>query len=162
MYCDTDGTAGTQNFGGSLGLDFNVNASIVVTQLGVFDDESNGLNLDLGAQLWSRDDNGTPDDFTDDTGVAVLGEIGFTAADAGVDDEDLLVECTQQCDTNTNCVGMYLTGAATPECRMLKHLGNQANPTEVSEGSDNSKSCSYLKPETTRTATTTTRKMKHE
>jgi hypothetical protein len=49
-------TIGNQDFGGALGMDFNVNATaIVVSQLGVFDSESNGLANALTAQLYNRD-----------------------------------------------------------------------------------------------------------
>ncbi len=48
------GTAGNQAFGGSLGLDFNVNQAISVTSVGVFDDGSNGLSLPLQARIYNR------------------------------------------------------------------------------------------------------------
>ena len=48
------GTAGNQAFGGSLGLDFNVNVPISVTSVGVFDDGSNGLSLPLQARIYDR------------------------------------------------------------------------------------------------------------
>ena len=82
-YQVPNGKAGTQNYGGSLGMDFIVNTPIRVTRLGVFDDESDGLNLDLAAAIWSRDDAGTPDDFADDTGIEVLGSQSFSNADPG-------------------------------------------------------------------------------
>ena len=59
-------TAGNQEFGGSLGFDFIVNSTISVTQLGAFDDNGDGFNLDITVGIYSRDDNGTPLDFTDD------------------------------------------------------------------------------------------------
>src|SRR2546423_1481323 len=46
------GTLGNQAFGGSLGMDFNVNQPVVVTQLGVFDSGSDGLQLPLTARLY--------------------------------------------------------------------------------------------------------------
>ncbi len=82
-YQVPEGKAGTQEFGGSLGMDFIVNTPIRVTSLGVFDDNSDGVNLDLGARLWSRDINGTPDDFSDDTAIAALADAMFSGADAG-------------------------------------------------------------------------------
>jgi len=63
-------------------MDFVVNTPILVVGLGVFDDESNGLNRDLGVRIWSRDTGGTAD-FADDTALAVLGETTFTSVDAG-------------------------------------------------------------------------------
>lgn len=75
--------AGTQNYGGALGMDFIVNTPISITALGVFDDESNGINLDLTSGIWSRDDGGTPDDFIDDAGIDLLLSASFTNADPG-------------------------------------------------------------------------------
>jgi hypothetical protein len=46
------GTVGQQNYGGSLGHDFEVLTPIVVTRLGVFDSGANGLSTTLTAQLW--------------------------------------------------------------------------------------------------------------
>lgn len=51
------GTNGTQAFSGPLGLDFDVQHTVVVTQLGVFDDGSNGLSRTITARLYARDDN---------------------------------------------------------------------------------------------------------
>src|SRR5438874_7994619 len=48
-------TLGNQAFGGSLGMDFNVSQPVVVTQLGVFDSGSNGLQSPLAARLYNRD-----------------------------------------------------------------------------------------------------------
>lgn len=48
------GTVGNQNYGGSLGMDFDVNQSIVVTHLGVFDSGSNGLSVPLVARVYNR------------------------------------------------------------------------------------------------------------
>jgi hypothetical protein len=77
------GTAGTQNFGGALGMDWELKTPIIVTALGVFDDGANGLRTTLTAQLWRRDTRGTPTDFTDDTGAAMLAQMVFTASDPG-------------------------------------------------------------------------------
>jgi hypothetical protein len=50
------GTLGNQDVGGeSLGMDFDANAPIIVTHLGVFDDGSNGLAHPLTAQMYNRD-----------------------------------------------------------------------------------------------------------
>ncbi len=45
---------GNQDFGGSLGMDFDVAGAIVVTRLGVFDSGSDGLALPLSARLYNR------------------------------------------------------------------------------------------------------------
>jgi hypothetical protein len=48
------GTAGNQNFGGQLGLDFNVNVPITIIRLGVFDSASDGLNAPITARVYDR------------------------------------------------------------------------------------------------------------
>lgn len=47
--------AGNQAFGGSLGLDFDVDNPIIVKRLGVFDDNGDGLRLPLTARLFNRE-----------------------------------------------------------------------------------------------------------
>ena len=54
-YLVPAGTIGNQAYNGSLGIDFNVNTPIVVTQLGVFDSGSNGLAVPITARLYNRD-----------------------------------------------------------------------------------------------------------
>jgi hypothetical protein len=72
-------TAGNQNFGGTLGMDFDVNNPIIVKRIGVFDDNSDGLFLTITAKLWDRSDPLNPlelisIDFTpEDPGVLVGG-----------------------------------------------------------------------------------------
>jgi hypothetical protein len=46
------GTTGNQAYAGSLGMDFDAVASVVVTKLGVFDSGGNGLSSTITAQLW--------------------------------------------------------------------------------------------------------------
>lgn len=58
-YSVADGTSGTQVFGGALGMDFAVLEAISMKELGVFDDDSDGLNRTITAELWSRDGNGS-------------------------------------------------------------------------------------------------------
>ena len=62
-YQVPEGTEGNQAFTGSLGLDFNVVNPIFITHFGVFDDASDGIQggFFLAADLWRRDDLGTPD-----------------------------------------------------------------------------------------------------
>ena len=76
---------GNQSFGGSLGLDFEVNSPIVISDLGVFDHNQDGIstNGSLIAELWSRNENGTPGAFGDDTGIAVLATLSFDNASPG-------------------------------------------------------------------------------
>jgi VCBS repeat-containing protein len=71
-YVIPGGTVGNQAFGGALGLEFNVASDIKVTELGVFDDGSNGLNRDITAFLYDRTNTATP-----------LAQIAFTAGDPG-------------------------------------------------------------------------------
>lgn len=49
---------GNQNFGGSLGIDFEVNSDIEITQLGVFDNNQDGIpSGTLNAAIYSRSGN---------------------------------------------------------------------------------------------------------
>jgi hypothetical protein len=63
------GTVGNQNFGGPLGMDFDVRTAIKVTRLGVFDSASDGLGAPITARLYFRETQAellhldfTPDD----------------------------------------------------------------------------------------------------
>ena len=76
-YVVPAGTTGNQNYGGALGMDFNVNSDIVVTQLGVFDDGSDGLQAPLQARLYQRDDTNPA------CGFKLLASIDFTLDDQG-------------------------------------------------------------------------------
>ncbi len=73
-YLVEAGVPGNQSYSGSLGMDFVVLQDVRVTDLGVFDDGSDGLNRTITAQLWSR--NG------DDAG-SVLAIESFTGANPG-------------------------------------------------------------------------------
>lgn len=77
------GTVGNQEFGGSLGLDFNVIVPIEVVELGSFDSGSDGISLPITVQLWSRDDAGTPAESIDDFGSAQLASLTFSPGDDG-------------------------------------------------------------------------------
>ena len=48
------GTVGNQNWGGSLGMDFNVNQDIRILSLGAFDSGSNGLSRQITVRLYNR------------------------------------------------------------------------------------------------------------
>ncbi len=77
-YDVSAGATGAQAFGGSVGMDFEVNKSIKITHLGVFDSGGDGINGGtLTAQLWIRNENGTPNVFGDDTGT-LAAQITFT------------------------------------------------------------------------------------
>ncbi len=67
------GTAGTQNYSGSLGLDFEVLNPVLITRLGVFDSGSNGLASPITAQLWRTQPS-----------TAVLASLSFTTASPGI------------------------------------------------------------------------------
>lgn len=83
-YIVPEGTVGNQGFGGSLGHDFIVTTPILVDELGVFDDGSDGLASMLAVALWAREDGGTPEDPEDDAAGERLAERIFTPEDAGV------------------------------------------------------------------------------
>ncbi|NIP94026.1 MAG: hypothetical protein GWO24_11455, partial [Akkermansiaceae bacterium] len=82
-YQIDEGTVGNQDFGGALGMDFIVNGSITVQELGVFDSGSDGLSRAITVELWSRDDGGTPDVFNDDSGDTILAFSTFGVGEEG-------------------------------------------------------------------------------
>ena len=53
-------TAGTQNFTGALGMDFDVVAPINVYSLGVLDSGQDGLAVPLVARIYDRDNTAAP------------------------------------------------------------------------------------------------------
>ncbi len=83
-YVVPEGTAGNQDYGGPLGMDFIVTRPTTVTALGAFDDRSDGLATALTVQLWLRDDRGTPTSPHDDRGALVLASQVFDSEDSGV------------------------------------------------------------------------------
>jgi hypothetical protein len=74
-YAVPAGTEGNQAFGGTLGMDFEVANPILVTQIGVFDDMSDGLNLPITAKIWDRSNPDAPE---------ALVTVEFTPEDPGV------------------------------------------------------------------------------
>ncbi len=70
-YEVTQGTAGNREDVGAVGLDFQTNARILITQLGVFDDGSDGLRAPIAARLF------------DTRTRALLASVEFTPADPG-------------------------------------------------------------------------------
>ncbi|MEM7393539.1 MAG: lamin tail domain-containing protein, partial [Verrucomicrobiota bacterium] len=78
------GTAGNQNYGGALGMDFFVTQPIALHELGVFDDDSDGLNRTITAEIWSRNDGGTVENPNDDSAGVVLTSEVFSAGSPGV------------------------------------------------------------------------------
>ncbi|MDE0596288.1 MAG: lamin tail domain-containing protein [Roseibacillus sp.] len=68
------GVPGNQSYNGSLGMDFEVLQEIRVTDFGVFDDGSDGLNRAITAQLWSRNGNNAG---------AILATESFTGGNPG-------------------------------------------------------------------------------
>lgn len=77
------GAVGTQDFGGSFGLDFVVLRPIEVTRLGAFDSGADGLARTITSELWLRNDAGTPDNPADDRGREILAAQQFTAETPG-------------------------------------------------------------------------------
>ena len=83
-YQNLAGMDGNQyDFHGSLGMDFVVKDPIAITKLGVFDSKGDGLNCTITAQLWMRDEAGTPYHFHDDQPIEKLIEMKFTPDDPG-------------------------------------------------------------------------------
>jgi hypothetical protein len=56
-YLTNPSAVGDQTFSGILGLDFTVNSSIQVTELGAFDSDSNGIAGPVTTQIWARSGN---------------------------------------------------------------------------------------------------------
>ncbi len=83
-YSTKAGTRGNQkDFRGRHGHDFVVLSPVMITRLGAFDSESDGLHRTLVVELWSRDENDSPDDFEDDLGIKKLVTIEFSPEEPG-------------------------------------------------------------------------------
>ena len=82
-YNIPEGTVGTQSYAGSLGMDFEVVRPIEVTELACFDSGSNGLTRNITVVLWSRHQNGTPADTSNDLQGTVRASQTFTASVPG-------------------------------------------------------------------------------
>lgn len=65
-------TPGNQDWTGALGLDFDLSLPLSVEQLGVFDNNGDGIQGLLSVELWERDNGGTPEDPADDQGIQLL------------------------------------------------------------------------------------------
>jgi hypothetical protein len=59
-YIVPSGTAGSQAWTGDLGMDFDVVNTITITDLGVFDDGSDGLNNVITASVYDRNSPAAP------------------------------------------------------------------------------------------------------
>jgi hypothetical protein len=83
----TDSVSGNQNWAGNLGLDFDVNSPIIVTQLGTFNHGQGafGPNTTIIVALWARIHVGsTPNDTDPDTaGDLPLATMAFYHYDPG-------------------------------------------------------------------------------
>ena len=82
-YRVATGTVGNQDFVGSIGMDFYVDETIQVTELGCFDSGGNGIVGTITVQIWRRNENGTPTVFGDDTGQTNLGYAIFVPSSSG-------------------------------------------------------------------------------
>jgi Lamin Tail Domain/CotH kinase protein len=83
-YSIPTGTAGVQNYGGALGLDFDVLRAVEVSQLGCFDHQSNGIatGVTVSVQLWRR--SGTPVALDiDPVAAGTQATLTFTQASGG-------------------------------------------------------------------------------
>jgi hypothetical protein len=59
-YIVPGGTSGNQDWTGALGMDFEVNSPITINQLGVFDDDGDGLASSKSVRLYDRNNTATP------------------------------------------------------------------------------------------------------
>lgn len=82
-YRTRRGTLGNQAYRGKLGQDFIVHQPIVISRLGVFDSESDGLKSALTCEIWRRDTRGTDGDLSDDRGAERLAVLKFATGDTG-------------------------------------------------------------------------------
>ena len=82
-YRVSTGTVGNQDYVGSIGMDFYVDETIQVTELGCFDSGGNGIAGTITVQIWRRNENGTPTNFADDTGQTNLGYAIFVSTSSG-------------------------------------------------------------------------------
>jgi hypothetical protein len=73
-YQSPAGLVGNQNFGGTLGMDFDVNCTaIAITQLGAFDSGQDGFKRTINVYIYDRD-----------TQTAVYGPMSFTGEDGAL------------------------------------------------------------------------------
>jgi hypothetical protein len=80
-YVVPTNTPGNQAYAGAIGMDFDVLTPIEIVELGCFDDGGNGIasGVTITVRLWRRNNAGTPNLPTDDTGIAVAVSTNFTA-----------------------------------------------------------------------------------
>ncbi len=69
--------------GNAFGLDFNVRAPVLLTDLGAFDSISDGFFQSPTVELWTRNESGTPDDPSDDAGGEIVATAMFSNDDPG-------------------------------------------------------------------------------
>lgn len=74
-YTVQDGTVGTQNFGGSLGMDFRTYRPTLITHLGVFDSGQDGLNVPITARLYERGPGNTGTELAQITASGTDGQL---------------------------------------------------------------------------------------
>jgi hypothetical protein len=81
-YVNPSGTQSNQGAGlGPIGMDFDVNQDIVITQLGVFDAGENGVALPLQARLYER--KATVTNCNSACNVNLVAKLDFTPDDPG-------------------------------------------------------------------------------
>lgn len=68
-YSVSKSAVGNQAATAALGLDFDVDGLVSIGYLGAFDNGSDGFTNPITVEIWERDNGGTPDISTDDTGV---------------------------------------------------------------------------------------------
>jgi hypothetical protein len=129
-YVIPKGTAGNQNYTGALGMDFNVNTDIVVTQLGVFHGCAGlkDLQAPLRAQLYQRDDN-------DPTNNTVLATLDFTMSDPGtVMDSSLFKSLPTPITLKAGFTGTIVASGYGDAENNGNGFGNQTVPWNTNDG----------------------------
>lgn len=66
------GIIGNQAYGGSIGLDFDVNSTIAISQLGAFDNGGNGLFAGVVVSIYNRDNQNLVAQATVPSGTSAL------------------------------------------------------------------------------------------
>ena len=122
-YFVPGGLAGNQNYGGSLGMEFDVQNPIIVQKLGVFDDSSDGLKLPITARIFNRDDQ------------TIVAEIAFTPEDSGTPIEGMRFKAlTQPLRLEIGFKGLIEADGYGAEERNYNTFGATATPWTLNDG----------------------------
>lgn len=103
---------GNQAFGGSLGMDFDLDNPIIVTRLGVFDDGADGLQLPITARIFDRETQ------------AIVAEVYFAPGEGELIDGMRFKPLDQPLRLEAGFKGVIQADGYGPEERLLNSNGN--------------------------------------